>query len=45
MSSDLIDITDAWKVYHVGEVQVPAVRGAENFISTCAMRTWLPEPR
>jgi len=27
MSSDLIDIADAWKVYHVGEVEVPAVRG------------------
>ncbi len=27
MSNDLIDITDAWKIYHVGEVQVPAVRG------------------
>ena len=27
MSSDLIDITDAWKIYHVGEVQVPAVCG------------------
>jgi len=27
MSAPLIDICDAWKVYHVGEVQVPAVRG------------------
>ena len=27
MNAELIDIRDAWKVYHVGEVQVPAVRG------------------
>ena len=27
MGADLIDIRDAWKIYHVGEVQVPAVRG------------------
>ncbi len=27
MSADLVDIRDAWKIYHVGEVQVPAVRG------------------
>jgi putative ABC transport system ATP-binding protein len=27
MSDPLIEITDAWKVYHLGEVQVPAVRG------------------
>ena len=27
MSEKLIDIRDAWKVYHVGEVDVPAVRG------------------
>ncbi len=27
-SPPLIDIADAWKVYHLGEVQVPAVRGA-----------------
>jgi putative ABC transport system ATP-binding protein len=33
MSSDLIDITDAWKVYHVGEVQVPAVRGVSLRVS------------
>ena len=33
MSSDLIDITDAWKVYHVGEVQVPAVRGVSLQVS------------
>lgn len=25
--TELIDIRDAWKVYHLGEVQVPAVRG------------------
>ena len=33
MSSDLIDITDAWKVYHVGEVQVTAVRGVSLRVS------------
>jgi putative ABC transport system ATP-binding protein len=27
MNDVLIDIRDAWKTYHVGEVQVPAVRG------------------
>ncbi len=27
MSADLVHIRDAWKVYHLGEVQVPAVRG------------------
>lgn len=27
MTSELIDIRDAWKIYQVGEVQVPAVRG------------------
>src|SRR3972149_3463914 len=27
MSTDLVDIRDAWKVYQLGEVQVPAVRG------------------
>ena len=27
MNADLVDIQDAWKIYHVGEVQVPAVRG------------------
>ena len=27
MDTPLIDIRDAWKVYHVGEVNVPAVRG------------------
>lgn len=27
MSADLVDIREAWKIYHVGEVQVPAVRG------------------
>ncbi len=33
MSSDLIDIRDAWKIYHVGEVQVPAVRGVSLKLS------------
>jgi len=33
MSGDLIDIADAWKVYHVGEVQVPAVRGVSLRVS------------
>jgi len=27
MSDELIDIREAWKIYQVGEVQVPAVRG------------------
>jgi putative ABC transport system ATP-binding protein len=27
MSTELIDIREAWKIYQVGEVQVPAVRG------------------
>jgi len=27
MSSNLVDIREAWKIYHVGEVQVPAVCG------------------
>jgi putative ABC transport system ATP-binding protein len=27
MSADLVDIREAWKVYHLGEVQIPAVRG------------------
>lgn len=27
MTDPLIDIRDAWKIYHVGEVEVPAVRG------------------
>jgi putative ABC transport system ATP-binding protein len=27
MSDDLVNIRDAWKVYHLGEVQIPAVRG------------------
>ncbi len=29
MSADLIDIAGAWKIYHLGEVQVPAVRGVD----------------
>jgi len=33
MTADLVDIRDAWKVYHVGEVQVPAVRGVSLAIS------------
>ncbi len=33
MSADLVDIRDAWKIYHVGEVQVPAVRGVSLGIS------------
>ncbi len=33
MENQLIDIRDAWKVYHVGEVQVPAVRGVSLSIS------------
>lgn len=33
MSVELIDIRDAWKVYHVGEVQVPAVRGVSLSIT------------
>jgi putative ABC transport system ATP-binding protein len=33
MSDELIDIRDAWKVYHVGEVQVPAVRGVSLSVS------------
>ncbi|MBI1826723.1 MAG: ABC transporter ATP-binding protein [Planctomycetes bacterium] len=27
MNAALVDIRDAWKIYHVGEVQIPAVRG------------------
>jgi putative ABC transport system ATP-binding protein len=27
MNADLVDIADAWKIYQVGEVPVPAVRG------------------
>ena len=27
MSDDLIDVADAWKVYQVGEIPIPAVRG------------------
>ncbi len=27
MPAPLIDITDAWKIYHVGDVEIPAVRG------------------
>jgi len=34
MSGDLIDIADAWKVYHVGEMQVPAVRGVSLRVSS-----------
>jgi putative ABC transport system ATP-binding protein len=33
MDTTLIDIRDAWKVYHVGEVNVPAVRGVSLSIS------------
>ena len=33
MSDHLIEITDAWKIYHVGEVQVPAVRGVSLRVS------------
>jgi putative ABC transport system ATP-binding protein len=33
MGADLIDIRDAWKIYHVGEVQIPAVRGVSLPIS------------
>jgi len=34
MSGELIDITDAWKVYHVGgDIQVPAVRGVSLRVS------------
>jgi putative ABC transport system ATP-binding protein len=29
MSAALIDIASAWKIYHLGEVQVPAVRGVD----------------
>ena len=27
MPAPLIEITDAWKIYHVGDVEIPAVRG------------------
>lgn len=27
MSGDLIDVADAWKVYQIGEIPIPAVRG------------------
>ncbi len=33
MSDSLIDIVDAWKVYTLGEVQVPAVRGVALKVS------------
>jgi len=33
MTADLIDVADAWKVYQVGEVPVPAVRGVSLRIS------------
>ena len=33
MTDSLIDIRDAWKVYHVGEVNVPAVRGVSLSIA------------
>jgi putative ABC transport system ATP-binding protein len=31
--SELVNIRDAWKVYHLGEVQVPAVRGVSLSVS------------
>lgn len=34
MSDTLIDIRDAWKIYHIGEIQVPAVRGVSLEIGT-----------
>ena len=33
MSDELIDIREAWKVYHLGEIQIPAVRGVSLQIS------------
>lgn len=33
MTAPLIDIRDAWKIYHVGEIQVPAVRGVSLALS------------
>ncbi len=33
MSDALIDIREAWKIYHVGEIQIPAVRGVSLEIS------------
>src|SRR3972149_1117893 len=33
MSTDLVDIRDAWKVYQLGEVQVPAVRGVSLLVT------------
>ena len=33
MGPQLIDIRDAWKIYHIGEIQVPAVRGVSLSIT------------
>ena len=33
MDAKLIDIREAWKIYHVGEVQIPAVRGVSLSIA------------